>query len=405
MNYKDTLGWMFSQLPMYQRQGDTAFKKDLTNSLAFSKQLNFPENNFKTIHVAGTNGKGSTSHMLASILQQAGYKVGLYTSPHLKDFRERIKINGKEISKKEVVNFIKKHHLFLEEHQLSFFEMTVGLAFSCFEKHKVDIAIIEVGLGGRLDSTNIITPEVSVITNIGFDHMQFLGETLPEIAFEKAGIIKKNIPVVIGEYQKEVFGVFEKIAASKNALLFLASTAISTYFKTDLKGIYQVHNVKTVVQTISVLKEKGFKISDKNIEDGLLHVVENTGLLGRWQLLNEKPKVICDTGHNTDGLQYVFKQLQQENFEQLHIVFGVVNDKDLTKILPLFPKDAIYYFCKPDIPRGLSELELQAECAKFSLNGNAFNSVKKAYKQALKAASTNDFIFIGGSTFVVAEVV
>ena len=405
MNYKDTLGWMFSQLPMYQRQGDTAFKKDLTNSLAFSKQLNFPENNFKTIHVAGTNGKGSTSHMLASILQEAGYKVGLYTSPHLKDFRERIKINGKEISKKEVVNFIERHHLFLEEHQLSFFEMTVGLAFSCFEKHKVDIAIIEVGLGGRLDSTNIITPEVSVITNIGFDHMQFLGETLPEIAFEKAGIIKANIPVVIGEYQEEVYGVFEKIAASKNAALFLAATNTSTNFKTDLKGIYQIHNVKTVVQTVTVLKEKGFKISDKNIEEGLLHVVENTGLLGRWQLLNDKPKVICDTGHNTDGLQYVFKQLQQETFEQLHIVFGVVNDKDLTKILPLFPKEAIYYFCKPNIPRGLSELELQAKCIKYGLNGNSFTSVKKAYKQALKAASTNDFIFIGGSTFVVAEVV
>ena len=404
MNYKDTLGWMFAQLPMYQRQGDTALKKDLTNSLAFSKQLNFPEKQFKTIHVAGTNGKGSSSHMLASILQEAGYKVGLYTSPHLKDFRERIKINGQEIRKKEVVNFIENNKLFLETHKLSFFEMTVGLAFDCFAQHKVDIAIVEVGLGGRLDSTNIITPEISIITNIGFDHIQFLGETLPEIAFEKAGIIKQHIPVVIGEYQKEIFQVFEEIAAKKEAPLFLVAKNISNNYKTDLKGSYQINNVKTAVQAVNVLIDKGYNISEENIKEGLLNVVKNTGLLGRWQLLNEKPKAICDTGHNKEGLQYIIKQLEEESFEKLHIVLGVVNDKDLATILPLFPKYAAYYFCKPNIPRGLAAQELQMSCAEFGLNGKVYTSVKKAYRAALKTCSNNDFIFIGGSTFVVAEV-
>jgi len=405
MNYKDTLNWMFSQLPMYQRQGDTAFKKDLTNSLAFSKQLNFPEKQFKTVHVAGTNGKGSTSHMLASILQEAGYKVGLYTSPHLKDFRERIKINGKEIREKEVVNFIENNSSFLSEHKLSFFEMTVCLAFECFAKHKVDIAIIEVGLGGRLDSTNIIIPMVSVITNIGFDHMQFLGETLPEIAFEKGGIIKKDIPVVIGEYQDEVFQVFEAIADKNDATMYLAEVLDAEDFETDLKGIYQINNVKTVLQTIAVLNEQGYLISEDSCKQGLMNVVKNTGLLGRWQTLNEQPKVICDTGHNKEGLQYVFKQLEQEVFEKLHIVFGVVNDKDLSTILPLFPKEAIYYFCKPNIPRGLDPEILQQRCLKFNLLGEVYESVKEAYKTALKEASKNDLIFIGGSTFVVAEVV
>lgn len=405
MNYKDTLNWMFSQLPMYQRQGDTAFKKDLTNSLAFSKHLNCPEKHFKTVHVAGTNGKGSTSHMLASVLQEAGYKVGLYTSPHLKDFRERIKINGKKIKKKEVVNFIEDNKAFLDAQKLSFFEMTVGLAFSCFANHKVDIAIIEVGLGGRLDSTNIITPEVSVITNIGFDHMQFLGNTLPEIAFEKAGIIKNKIPVVIGEYQEEVFEIFEEIAEKNEATMYLAEIMDASDFQTDLKGIYQINNVKTVVQSIDVLKEKGYLISDENYKQGLLNVVKNTGLLGRWQILNKSPKVVCDTGHNTEGLKYIFKQLSEEQFDKLHIVFGVVNDKDLSTILPLFPKNAIYYFCKPNIPRGLDAEMLHQHCLNFNLKGSVYSSVKKAYKAALNKATSTDFIFIGGSTFVVAEVV
>jgi len=405
MNYTNTLYWMFSQLPMFQRQGKSAFKKDLTNSIALSKHLNFPETKFKTIHVAGTNGKGSTSHMLASILQEAGYKVGLYTSPHLKDFRERIKINGEVIRKIDVINFIKKNQLFFEEHKLSFFEMTVGLAFEYFAKQKVDIAIIEVGLGGRLDSTNIILPEVSVITNIGLDHTQFLGETLPEIAFEKAGIIKTQTPVVIGEYQEEIFHVFEEKAKQNKAKLYLASKNITKTFQSDLKGNYQQNNIKTVVQTISVLENNGFKISKENLRVGLQNVVKNTGLLGRWQLINTMPKAICDTGHNKEGLLYVLKQLKEEQFDKLHFIFGVVNDKDLSTILHLFPKEAIYYFCKPNIPRGLSEKELQNQCFKYGLEGASYKSVEKAYKTALKNASKNDLIFIGGSTFVVAEIV
>jgi len=389
---------------MYQRQGKTAFKKDLTNSLLFSKHLNCPEKKFKSIHVAGTNGKGSTSHMIASVLQEAGYKVGLYTSPHLKDFRERIKINGEEINKKEVINFIKKNAFFLEEHYLSFFEMTVALAFDSFAKHNVDIAVIEVGLGGRLDSTNIIIPEVSVITNIGLDHTQFLGETLPEIALEKAGIIKKGIPVVIGEYQKEVFHVFDKIAKNHNCQLVVASNSIKKNYQSDLKGSYQKNNVKTALQTIALLNNSGLHISEENCQVGLQKVVVNTGLLGRWQQLKEQPTVICDTGHNKEGLGYVFKQLQQESFEELHIVLGVVNDKDLDTILPLFPKKANYYFCKPNIPRGLDGAKLQSYCYKFGLIGNIYSSVIAAYEQALKLAKKEDLIFIGGSTFVVAEV-
>jgi len=405
MNYTDTLNWMFAQLPMYQRQGKTAFKKDLTNSLALAKHLKNPEKKFKTIHVAGTNGKGSTSHMLASVLQEAGYKVGLYTSPHLKDFRERIKINGKVISEEDVIGFIEDNKSFLEELKLSFFEMTVGLAFDCFAKQKVTIAIIEVGLGGRLDSTNIITPEVSVITNIGLDHTQFLGETLPEIAFEKAGIIKPTVPVVIGEFQEEVFPVFEKIAQEKNAPLFLASNINTSSYLTDLKGSYQVNNVKTVLKTIEVLKQKNLVISEENLKNGLLKVIENTSLLGRWQILSKQPKVICDTGHNKEGLTYTLKQLLQEKFCKLHFVFGVVNDKDLKDILPMFPKEATYYFCKPDIPRGLEATLLQKQCAKFSLKGQIYSSVKEAYNTALKSAAKDDLIFVGGSTFVVAEVI
>ncbi len=405
MNYKETLEWMFAQLPMFQRDGKAAFKKDLTNSLSFSKHLNYPEKKFKSIHVAGTNGKGSTSHMIASILQEAGYKVGLYTSPHLKDFRERIKINGEVITEVEVVDFIKENASFLEQHNPSFFEMTVGLALNCFAKHTVDIAVIEVGLGGKLDSTNIITPEVSVITNIGFDHTQFLGETLPEIAFEKAGIIKNEIPVVIGEFQEETYPVFKKVSKEHESPLFLASSNIKNNYQSDLKGSYQIHNIKTVLQTMAILKTKGYRISKENIKEGLQKVIKNTGLLGRWQTLNNNPKVICDTGHNKEGLLYVFKQLQQESYEILHIVFGVVNDKDLDSILPLFPKNATYYFCKPNIPRGLDAADLQKKCLKFNLSGTIFSSVGEAYKSALNLADEKDLIFVGGSTYVVAEVV
>ncbi len=405
MDYNSTLNWMFLQLPMYQRQGKTAFKKDLTNILAFSKELDFPEKKFKSVHIAGTNGKGSTSHLLASILQEAGYKVGLYTSPHLKDFRERIKVNGKMISKKSVVKFIEKHKPFLESQHLSFFEMTVGMAFYYFAKNMVDIAIIETGLGGRLDSTNIVKPEISVITNIGLDHTQFLGETLPEIAIEKAGIIKENTLAIIGEYQKEIFPIFKKIAETKNAELQIASKEVTKNFETDLKGSYQKKNVTTAVATAKALTKKGFEITDIHLKNGLQKTIENTGLLGRWQLLNKLPQVICDTAHNKEGLQYVLNQLSQEKFDKLHIVLGVVNDKSLTKILNLFPVTATYYFCKPGIPRGLNAVELKETAQKFGLNGNVYSSVKTAYKTAFKKAQKNDLIFIGGSTFVVAEVV
>lgn len=388
---------------MYQRQGNSAFKKDLTNSLVFSERLRNPQQFFKSIHVAGTNGKGSTSHMIASVLQESGYRVGLYTSPHLKDFRERIKVNGESISKDFVIDFIEEHKDFLEGQQLSFFEMTFGMALDYFALEKVDFAIIEVGLGGRLDSTNIIQPLVSVITNIGFDHMQFLGETLPEIATEKAGIIKPKTPVVIGEFQKETFPVFEAVATKNNAPIFLAEELIADSYTTDLQGDYQQKNIKTAVQCLRVLKESGVKISENKIHRGLRNVIGNTEFKGRWQVLNRHPKVVCDTAHNKEGLTLVLKQIQKEKFEKLHVVLGFVNDKDLKSVLPLFPKNAIYYFCKPNIPRGLDASILQKEAAEFGLHGKGFSSVIMAYEEALKHAAENDFIYVGGSTFVVAE--
>lgn len=401
MNYQDTLDWMFSRLPMYQRQGNTAFKKDLTNSLAFSKVLGMPEKQFKTIHVGGTNGKGSTSHMIASILQEAGYKVGLYTSPHLKSFTERIRIQGKPVNEDYVTQFIAQHQAFLVAQGLSFFEMTVGMAFDYFAKEHVDFAVIEVGLGGRLDSTNIIIPEVSVITNIGYDHMQFLGDTLPEIAGEKAGIIKKDVPVVIGERQEEVLQVFVNKAAEENAPICFASD-FSYDYSTDLMGSYQQKNRNTAVTAIKQLHLPN--ISEEHIRKGLLQVVKNTHLQGRWQVLKDHPKVLCDTAHNKEGLQIVMEQLQKESFAQLHIVLGVVNDKKLADILPLFPKTARYYFCTPDIPRGLEVTQLQNEAQHFGLIGTPFTSVSKAYIEAQNQASQDDVIYVGGSTFVVAEV-
>ncbi|CAI8319903.1 MAG: Dihydrofolate synthase/folylpolyglutamate synthase [Flavobacterium sp. SCGC AAA160-P02] len=402
MTYQETIDWMFSQLPMYQRQGKTAFKKDLTNIIAFSDVLKNPENKFKSIHVGGTNGKGSTSHLISSILQEAGYKVGLYTSPHLKSFTERIRINGEEISQNEVMDFIAQNQHFLENQGLSFFEMTVGMAFAYFAKEKVEIAVIEVGLGGRLDSTNIIDPEVSVITNIGYDHQQFLGETLPEIAFEKAGIIKKNTPVVIGERQEELVSIFSNQAKKMNAKIVFASDNVCD-MKTDLLGAYQAHNVNTAIHTIHALEN--FVVSEEDVKRGLLHCTNNTHLKGRWQLLQECPKVICDTAHNKEGLQYVMDQLATETFNKLHIVLGVVNDKKLGEILHYFPQQARYYFCKPNIPRGLNAIELQNKATHFHLYGNTYNSVKEAYKKAISEAQKDDVVFVGGSTFVVAEVV
>ena len=390
---------------MYQRIGAAAYKVDVSNTLKLMAHLKEPQSSFKSVHVAGTNGKGSTSHMLASVLQDAGYKVGLYTSPHLKDFRERIKLNGKMIPEQKVVDFVENHHSFFEENQLSFFEMTVGLAFDYFKNEKVDIAIIEVGLGGRLDSTNVINPEVSVITNIGLDHTQFLGTTLAEIASEKAGIIKSKIPVVIGEAKPETTAVFlDKARKEKSPILFVEEEEEIPEFKTDLLGNYQIKNYKTAYATLGVLEQKGWGISNKNIENGFLNVAKNTGLQGRWQLLNKSPKVICDTAHNIEGLSLVLNQLKKEDFDQLHIVLGVVADKNLDAILPLFPKNAIYYFCKPAVIRGLAVAKLQQKARAYELIGVSYVSVSEAYKSAMTAAKTKDLIFIGGSTFVVAEI-
>ena len=404
MTYQETTTWLFNQLPMFQTQGASAYKKDLTNTLLLVEHLQHPETKFKSIHVAGTNGKGSTSSMLASILQKAGYKVGLYTSPHLKDFRERIRINGEMISEDFVVDFVAQNKSFFEANQLSFFEMTVGLAFDYFAKEQVDVAVIEVGMGGRLDSTNVITPLVSVITNIGFDHTQFLGDTLPKIAAEKAGIIKSNIPVVIGEYSEEIKPVFVAKAKYENASIYFAQDNPEVTYECALLGDYQVHNKKTVLQAIELLQSQ-FNIEEKHVKLGLKNVIQNTGLLGRWQILKQKPFTVCDTAHNSHGLKIVLNQIQKHQFETLHVVLGVVNDKDLDSILPLFPKNANYYFCKPNVPRGLEPQILQKKATEFGLSGEVFNSVSEAYEEAINLAKDSDFIYIGGSTFVVAEIV
>lgn len=405
MNYKDTVEWMFEQLPMFQQLGVSAYKKDLTNTLKLASHLNHPEHTFKTVHIGGTNGKGSTSSLIASVLQQAGYKVGLYTSPHLLDFRERIRINGEEILKEFVVDFIENNKSFLEANRLSFFEMTVGMAFQYFSHQKVDVAIIEVGLGGRLDSTNIITPLLSVITNIGWDHMNLLGNTLEEIAFEKAGIIKENIPVVIGEFTNETRKVFEKEAKLKNAPIYFASTIDDIpELDSDLKGNYQVHNKKTAYQALQLLKNH-FSIADDNIIKGFLSVEKNTGLKGRWTVLSEKPLIVADTAHNKNGLEIVMTQVRQQKFDKLFMVFGVVNDKDIDSILPYLPKNAEYFVAKPNVPRGLEAVILKDKLTANGFNATAFNSIPEAFQYAKKQATTNDMIYIGGSTFVVAEVV
>lgn len=404
MNYLETTEWLFKQLPMFQMQGASAYKKDLTNTMLLVEHLGHPELQFKSVHVAGTNGKGSTSSMLASILQEAGYKVGLYTSPHLKDFRERIKINGKEIPEEFVVDFVAQNQAFFEANALSFFEMTVGLAFDYFAKVQVDVAIIEVGMGGRLDATNVITPLLSVITNIGYDHTQFLGDTLAKIATEKAGIIKQNIPVVIGEYNSETQSVFQNKAAAEKAPIFFAHSGPEITYPCALQGDYQKYNKKTVLQAIEILKTN-FLVSENHIKLGLQNVIRNTGLLGRWQVLQEKPVAVCDTAHNAHGLALVLSQIAQQRYETLHVVLGVVNDKDLDAILPLFPKNAIYYFSKPNIPRGLDAAILQEKAGEYGLVGCVYDSVAAAYKNALSNAHLNDFIYIGGSTFVVAEII
>ena len=422
--YADTLHYLYAQLPMFTRVGASAYKKDLHNTLALCNALHNPERKFKSVHIGGTNGKGSSSHMLAAILQTAGYKTGLYTSPHLRDFRERIRINGQMIPEQEVTNFVNSHQALFEEINPSFFEATVGLAFDYFAKQGVDIAIIEVGLGGRLDSTNVINPLLSLITNIGLDHQDILGNTLEEIAKEKAGIIKSSTPIIVGEKQAEIADVFENKAIEANAKILFASecwtitpketapllvvNALSSKqnleLALDLRGSYQVKNLAGVLTAVDELREQGFKISEENLKTALKQVSSLTGLQGRWQTLQQEPLVICDTGHNEDGIKEVLKNITNTPHQNLHMVWGMVKDKDVRKILELLPKKANYYFCQPNIPRGKPTEELAQEAQKYQLKGQAYTSVAEAYQQALSHAKPNDLVFVGGSTFVVAEV-
>lgn len=426
MNYQETLDYLFNALPMFQRVGASAFKKDLSNTLALCAHLGNPERKFKSIHVAGTNGKGSTSHTLAAILQSAGFKTGLYTSPHLKSFTERVRVNGQEITELAVVDFVEANKAFLDELKPSFFEMTVALAFWYFAKEEVDIAIIEVGMGGRLDSTNVITPELSVITNIGWDHMQFLGDTLPLIAGEKAGIIKPNIPVVVSQTQEETTSVFiqkaqeneapiifadqkfrlEKVAATEPGLAKYTVSKDGETYSLDygLMGDYQIFNLPGILESVNQLRSKGWKISNEALEKGLKEVTQLTGLKGRWQILEEKPTVIADTGHNEPGIRAILSQLKSYSFDRLWMVLGMVQDKDISKILELLPKDARYVFCQADLPRAMPAELLAEKAAEYSLKGEVISEVNQALQFARKNAGPNDLIFVGGSTFVVAEI-
>ena len=428
MNYAETTNWMFNKFPMYQKIGAAAYKPDLGNIVKLLDFLGNPHDSFKTVHVAGTNGKGTVSHTLASVFQECGYKTGLYTSPHLHDFRERIRINGQMIPEQNVINFINDNKEKFEEMQLSFFEMATGMAFDYFAKEKVDIAIIEVGLGGRLDSTNVIKPELSVITNISLDHVNMLGNTLAEIAVEKAGIIKPNTPVVIGETQTETKDVFINKANECNAPIFFADQIFdcdkihiesldfqefdiwknSEIYLEDVKfpllGYYQKKNLATAICAIDVLRDK-FNFQQKDIITGLEFVIKNTNLMGRWQIMCNKPVVIADTGHNVGGIKEIVMQLNDMSFRKLHFVLGCVNDKDIDGILQLLPNYAEYYFCKADIPRGLDADILAEKAAKAGLNGKVYESVQHAYNSALNNARFEDVVFIGGSNFTVAEVI
>ncbi|MEE4255520.1 MAG: folylpolyglutamate synthase/dihydrofolate synthase family protein [Bacteroidales bacterium] len=404
MDYRQTLDFMYSQLPMFQRIGPAAYKADLSNTIKLCKLLGNPENSFRSVHIAGTNGKGSVSHMIASVLQEAGYKTGLYTSPHLKDFRERIKINGQMVTEDFVVDFITRYKEEFISIGLSFFEMTVGMAFQYFKEEKVDIAIIETGMGGRLDSTNVLSPLLSVITNIGYDHTQFLGDTLEKIAAEKAAIIKKGIPAIIGETQPGVDHVFIKKAKEVYADLTFADRLDLPEVKPDLQGDWQKRNSFTAVAALVSLKGIGFEISEAHIRAGIKNTIPNTGLLGRWQTLKKKPLAICDIGHNRDGIREVLKMIRQTPHNKLHFVLGLVADKNMDPVLQLLPMEATYYFCKADIPRGLDAEELKTKAAQFNLQGKSYPSVKAAYVNALEHANESDLVFVGGSTFVVAEI-
>lgn len=428
MTYKQTIDFLFSSLPMFQRVGDAAIKKDLTNIRLLCEMLGQPQSSFPSIHIAGTNGKGSTSHMLAAIFQAAGKKVGLYTSPHYIDFRERIKINGEMISEKEVVRFVRLYKEAWAPVQPSFFEITVAMAFEFFRKERVDIAIIETGLGGRLDSTNIITPLLSVITNIGFDHMQMLGYTLPAIASEKAGIIKANVPVIIGEWHKETAAVFKQKASVEKAPVFFASrhlviseqrnildkrridvsTRSGSWIKglnTDMAGPYQIQNIRTVLEAVFRWNQyyPANKITAKVIRKGLGAVKASTNMIGRWMIISQQPLVITDAAHNHHGMTAMLPQLLKQPAKHRHFVLGFVSDKDISKILALFPEDGLYYWCAPDIPRGKASTEVQETGLRLGLHGDAYDSVRKAYKAALSVAGKSDLVFVGGSSYVVGD--
>ena len=403
MNYKETVNWLFNQLPVYQRDGFLKYKLDLSTISSVCNSLENPQKNFKSIHVAGTNGKGSTSHMLASIFIESGYKVGLYTSPHLSDFRERIRINGKMIPQPNVVSFVEKNLVYFQENKISFFEMTVAMAFDYFSNEKVDIAIIETGLGGRLDATNIIDPILSVITNIGLDHQVFLGESIREIAKEKAGIIKRGKPVVISEYQPLIHDIFFDRSKELESDLYLAKDSVLKDYSSDLKGSFQKKNIQGVVKSISVLKE--YEISDNNIEKGLLNVVKNTGLRGRWEIINHNPKTIIDVGHNSEAFQLNIEEIKKTSFNKLRIVIGFVEGKDYKKILNLFPKNTFFYLCQPKIKRALSVKEIFSYCENNGLKSKLFMSVKSAYENCKNESNENDLIFICGSNFVISELI
>ncbi len=402
--YRETLDYLFSQLPMYQRDGKAAIKKDLNNTMALCKLLGNPEEKFRSIHIAGTNGKGSTAHMMASIFQEAGYKTGLYTSPHLKDFRERIKINGSMIKELDVIDFVESHQAIFQDIRPSFFEWTVALAFNHFAKEEVDIAIIETGLGGRLDSTNVINPELSIITNIAMDHTDMLGDTIELIANEKAGIIKESTPVVIGNTSnaKEVFA--KKASEKGSAIYYAENFPMPILVNADLRGNYQRENLKTVYTAWHVLRLKtDFQLSYIHFVRGVSKSIKNTSLRGRWEILSELPKTITDVAHNEAGLSYVLEQLKEESYDQLHIVLGLVKEKDHSKILKLFPQEANFYFCAANIPRSLEAEKLQSLANTVGLKGEVYSSVEEAIKEAQAMASKQDLIYIGGSTFVVAE--
>jgi dihydrofolate synthase/folylpolyglutamate synthase len=427
MNYKETIDYMYAQLPMFHREGKVAYKANLNNIIQFANLLGNPQDKYKTIHVAGTNGKGSVSHMLASVLHHAGYKTGLYTSPHLIDFRERIKVNGRMVDEAFVISFVEHCQDIISKNEPSFFEMTTAMAFSYFEQEKVDIAIIETGLGGRLDATNIIIPILSVITNISFDHTDILGNTLALIAAEKAGIIKMNTPLVVGEFNSDTKPVFELKAREMNSLITFAqerylseiveSKSISEQkikvtnqisktteiFRLDLLGNYQQKNINTTLCAIDFAIMQGIAIDSDAIKTGIATASATTGLLGRWQILGNEPLIIADTGHNEDGIKQTIAQLKEQSYERLHIVFGMVNDKDISKVLACLPTDAMYYFTKANLPRAMNEDLLMAEANKFSIKGNSFSTVKLAFEAAQENANQGDIIYVGGSTFIVAE--